>query len=223
MGFPNVDKQLVKLIAAGFATAKADPNRMAFLVKDLFEDLTAAERSQVSTYVTRKAFQTDVREKKGDNAYILPSFPLTDIPFPQIAISLGVGESDRYMGDLTGESEPILDDQENVTGWYIEKGYYERSTWDVHVVCATKDESIWLARLSQRFICEAFGQLAQVGINEVNIIMQDLRLEEGTMQPSTVFNRSIKLQATVSNTWKEQVGSNGTYAMGENAELSSQT
>jgi hypothetical protein len=205
VGFPNVDKQLVRIIAAGFAAAKADPARMAFLIGDLFDDLTDAERTQITTYLTRKAIKTDVRDKKGDNVYIITSFPLLDIPFPQIAISLGVGESDRFMGDLTGESEPIKDDADNITGWCIEKGYYERSSWDTHVVCATKDEAIWLARLCQRFICEAFGQLSQLGINEVNIIVQDLRCEEGTMQPSTVFNRSIKLQATVSNTWNEMI------------------
>ena len=49
MGFPNVDKQLVKIIAAGFAAAKASPARMAFLIGDLFDDLTDAERAQIST------------------------------------------------------------------------------------------------------------------------------------------------------------------------------
>lgn len=218
MGFPNVDKQLVRIIAAGFAAAKADADRMAFLIGDLFDDLTEAEQLQIGTYVSRKTFKTDVREKKGDSVYLITSFPLIDIPFPQIAISLGVGESDRYMGDLTGESEAIKDADDQTIGWYIEKGYYERSNWDVHVVCSTKDESIWLSRFCQRFICEAFGALSQLGINEVTIIIQDLRCEEATMQPSTVFNRSIKLQATVANTWKEMVSATQ-IAEGDNAAL----
>ena len=162
--------------------------------------------------------KTDVRDKKGDNIYLITSFPLVDIPFPQIAISLGVGESDRFMGDLTGESEAIKDEDDQTIGWYIEKGYYERCNWDAHVVCATKDEAIWLSRFSQRFICEAFGALSQLGINEVNIIIQDLRCEEGTMQPSTVFNRSIKLQATVANTWRETI-STTQIAEGQNQSL----
>ena len=212
MGFPNVDKQLVRILTAGFNAAKADPT---FIIEDLFEDLDVAERAQITAYVTRKAYVNDVREHKGSNVYIIASFPLLDVAFPQIAISLGAGDSDRFMGDLTGQSKPITDGTGAVVAYAIEKGYYEKSNWDIHTVCATKDEAIWLSRLVQRFICEAFDDLARAGISEVNIFIQDIRADESTLQPSTVFNRAIRLSATVANTWNERIP-NGTYAEGTN-------
>lgn len=212
MGFPNVDKQLVRILTAGFNAAKADPT---FLIEDLFEDLDVAEQAQIAAYLTRKTFVNDVREHKGSNVYVIASFPLLEVPFPQIAISLGAGDSDRFMNDLTGQSKPITDGTGAVVAYAIEKGYYEKSNWDIHTVCATKDEAIWLSRLVQRFICEAFDDLARAGISEVNILIQDLRADENTLQPSTVFNRAIRLSATVANTWNERIP-NGTYAEGTN-------
>lgn len=216
MGFPNVDLQLVAIFTNSFIAAQAAP---AQVIADTFGDLDPTVQTQIAAYLTRKSFINDVREHGGSFVYIIPSFPLSDVPFPQIAISLGQGDSDRFIGDETGNSTPVLDGNGATIAWNVEKGYYEKSNWNIHIVCATKDEVIWLSRLCQRFICESFDALCTAGIMEVNIFIQDLRADENTMQPSTVFSRGIRMSATVANTWNIQIPLMADYEVGNNTAL----
>ena len=124
--------------------------------------------------------------------------------FPQITVNLGEDNSDRYMGDSTGESIPVLDGDDNLIAHDIVKGYYGKSHWLINIIAATKDETIWLSRCCQYFICLGMLELAQKGMNEIDIAMADLRPDQQQL-PMEVFNRAIKITGVTEKTWKVRV------------------
>jgi hypothetical protein len=216
MGFPNVDLILRDLFLAQFAAAKLDPQTV---VADLFEDRSAAEQAEIAAYLTARLFTGDVRDRGGNRrVFILPHFPAVDLPFPQIGIYSGeVDSNDRVLGDATGETEPVYDG-ETLIGWDETKGYWELSSWNIDVIAATKDETIWLSRLCQYFICQQLLDLHQQGIIEVGIALTDLRMDKGTLQPMQAFVRGVKVHCRVANTWKKRLPV-GTYQTGNNLAL----
>ena len=204
MGFPNVDMFLVKAFISGFQKLQSDPE---FAINDLFEDLEQDDRAQIITYLNRLNVTKDLRDRdeKKKYLYIFPDFPLLGCPIPQIAISLGQEDTaEKFLGDAIGDNpEPIMKGATQI-GWTIEKGYLAAASWNVDVVCATKEEAIWLSRCCQRFICEALNDLAGIGVIEVNITLADMRMEaQQLMQPGEMFNRTLRVTAKVCNTWKK--------------------
>ena len=211
MGFPNVDKILVKLFMAGFTSLKVDPTPIA----DIFSDLEVGEIAEVAQYVASKDFTTDLRDRDTGKVYLMPNFPLIDMPFPQIAINLGKEDSDRFIGDETGHSLPVVDTNQNVIAWDIIKGYYAPGNWTISVVTTTKDEAIWLTRCCQYFICQAFLLLESKGLMEINLSISDMQLSQEQL-PMTVFNRTINLSGKTANTWKVRVPAAAEYGTGVN-------
>lgn len=211
MGFPNVDKYLVKLFSEKFIAATIDGG---FTINDTFDDLDAGEIAEITAYINRKVFTTDLRKRDDGMVYILPQFPRLDMPLPQIGISLGQeSTADKFLDDLQGESTPYpaIGTQ---THWDIPKVYFGAATYRIDVVTATKDEAIWMARLIQRFICEAQDAMAGIGIFEVDITLADLKLEQ-EHYPSEVFNRAVQINCKVQNSWIKRVPI-GNYATGIN-------
>jgi len=219
MGFPNVDLQLVKIFLAGFAAAKADPT----VIDDLFEDLDDTDRAAIKQYLASLTVTDDVRQRKEHHRYLylLPHFPLSGYPFPQIGVSLGTEDSaERFISDYTGDPVPVTDQQGTLIGYDQEKGYLGQGHWNIDVVSATKPESIWLSRFCQLFICESQDYLTGLGIQEVSVALGDIKLEaQQTMQPSEIFNRGVRVSAKVANTWKKRLPINGDYQTGINQAL----
>jgi len=220
MAFPNVDKFLVKWFLQRFEEVQLDLERF---VEDTFNDLEAeTEQVEIITYLTETTFTDSVQDREEGKrfAYILPHYPVAEVNFPQIAISLGQeNQSDKFLGDATGESFPVTDDDGNIVAFDVQKGYLATATWQIDVVCGTKDEAIWLSRCCQRFICEALDELDQIGANEISISLADLKLDDkAMMQPMTVFNRAISISAKVANTWLKRVPAY-TYRTGNNVAL----
>jgi hypothetical protein len=214
MGFPNVDKYLVKLFFEKFAAAKTDGG---FAINDTFDDLDAGEITEITAYINRKTFTGDLRKRDDGQVYILPHFPLLDMPLPQIGISLGQeNTADKFLNDLLGESKPYPATGTQ-THWDIPKGYVASAIYRVDVVTATIDEAIWLARLVQRFICEAQDSLAGIGAYEIDITVADLKPEQEHL-PQTVFNRAVQISCKVQNSWTKRVPI-GDYATGTNVQL----
>jgi hypothetical protein len=201
MGFPNVDKILVRMFGQEFEALKLDSD---YIINDLFEDLDPDEREEITTYIQRKEFVTDIRRREDSAVYLLTTFSTLDLPFPQISVTLGQEDTDRYMGDQVGQSAPVLDGNGATIAWDITKGFYAKSNWNISVVTATKDEAIWLSRLCQLFIFKNMMELEEAGVAEVNLSISDMKLEQD-QQPLTVISRGIRMSATTLNSWIKRV------------------
>jgi hypothetical protein len=221
MGFPNVDIFLVNRIVARFQAIQPDPTEV---VADLFEDLDDQTKAEISLYITRLRVTKDLKERGEESQrylYVLPHFPLADHPFPQVGISLGTEDTaEKFIGDYTGEAVEVKDKTGVTIGWDVVKGYFASAAWDIDVVCATKDEAIWISRFVQLFTLEALDDLDIVGVKQVSVALKDMRLvSDSVMQPNTVFNRGVKVTAgMVANTWKKRVPVQ-TYGTGTNTGL----
>jgi len=204
MGFPNVDLILRDLFLTEFQAVKSDPG---FAIADLFEDRGEAEQAEITEYIINRRFTGDVQDRGDERrVFILPHFPTSDLPFPQIGIYSGeVDGLDRVLGDYTGESEEVKNEDGTTIGWAQIKGYWEVSAWNVDVVTSTKDEAVWLSRLCQYFICQNFPEMTVKGILEVDVTMTDMRIEKSTLQPLQYFARGLKVRAKVANTWKKRL------------------
>lgn len=216
MGFPNVDLILRDLFVASFEEAKTRPEEV---VADLFSDRSEAEQMDIVAYLVGRQYVGSVKDRDtGKRVYILPHFPSSELPFPQVGISHGdVDSTDRFVGDYTGTAVPIPATG-TPTHWLIEYGYYERSSWNIDVVAATKEEAIWLSRFCQYFVCQSLLDLGQKGIHEVDITPTDIRIEEGTMQPISAFVRRVRVIAKTANTWRKRIDAY-TYETGINTAL----
>lgn len=217
MAFLNIDKLLVSKFIEKFSALKEDPD---FAVNDTFEDLPEEEIQNVLLFLSRKEFTEETRDREGSKVYVMPNFPLSEVPFPQIAVSLGSESPDRFLGDMVDvESTHVLNDAGDIIGYDTTKGYMSKVNLTIHCVCSSKNEAIWLTRLCQRFISESFTEFSSMGVHEIGMTLQDLVADEGTMQPSTIFNRAIQFTATVENTWKKRTLITGTYDTGVNLAL----
>ena len=207
---------LVKMFIAGFATIKADSTPLL----DIFGDLDQGEIAEVAQYLGHKQFTSDIRKRDDGQVYILPDFPRLDMPFPQISVHVGEEGMDRYLGDTLGESVPVMDG-ENVVAWDMVKGYLAPGNWKVNVICATKDEAIWLTRCCQYFICQNLTAMEQQGLVEVLISVMDMQPAPG-QQPIDVCCRAIQITGKVENTWKVRVPA-FSFETGNNVALTKET
>jgi len=217
MGFPNVDTYLCRKFTDHFADTQNDPTET---IDDLFEDMDEPERMEVSEYLQSTRFTRDTRDReKGRRVvYIVPHFPMTDIPFPQIGISLGTETvSDKFIGDYTGESIPVKDCQGNVVAFDIPKGYYATASWNIDVLCPTKDETVWISRFCQLFVCRLLEDLDAMGVQEVAVSLADINIQSEQF-PHAVFCRRITISGKTANTWKKRIPSH-TYKTGINKAL----
>lgn len=210
MGFPNIDKLLVKIFAAGFTSLQQD----ATPVSEIFEDLDDSEQNEIITYVRKKQISTDIRDHEGSQLYILPNFPLLAAPLPQIGVTLGSEQSDRSIGDWTGEATPVKDAGNNVIAWKAPKGCLANSTWNINIVAATKDEVAWLTRICQACIYDALDTLDAAGVLEAVINVADVKIEQEQI-PMAVFARMITVTGRVAHTWSKLIP-NTVYTTGNN-------
>ena len=212
MGFPNVDIFLVGKLLEKFTAVKASPT---FAVADLFEDLTSQDWTDITIYLGRKTFTKDLRDRPTSAVYIMPHFPLLDMPLPQIGISLGNEQTvEKFLDDTVGDATPYPSTGTQ-THWDVPKGYWASANYTIDVAAATKDETIWLARFVQRFLCEEQDALDAIGAKEVTISQQDMRLNNDQM-PVTVFNRQVTVSCKVANTWTKRLPVS-TYTLGANS------
>lgn len=203
MGFPNVDIFLVSKFQKRFkGLASSDGT---FIINDLFDDLDREDIAAVSSYVRRKMFTTDLRDRADEQVYILPHFPLLDMPLPQIGVSLGNDTTaGGFLGDITEESAEVLNSTGERIGWDVQKGYLSSATYQIDIAAATKLETIWLSRFVQRFILEEQENLAQAGVLNIDISLQDMRVDQSAM-PCMVFARQVNMKCTLANAWRKRL------------------
>lgn len=216
MGFPNVDIFLSAKLIERFNQTKADPS---FIVADLFDDLDAAEQAEITEYIQRKSYTDDLRERTDSELFIFPSYPMFNVPLPQIGISLGNEDTaEKFFDDVVGEAVPYPD-AINPTHWDIPKGYWAQANYQADIVCTTKDEVIWISRFVQRFVVEELDTLDQLGVKEVMVSLQDTMLKNET-QPTIAFSRTLRISCKVANTWTKRIPASF-YTTGNNTALTS--
>ena len=124
---------------------------------------------------------------------------------------------DRYLGDISDDAEPVTDATGAVVAWDVIKGYFAPGNWKINIVCATKDEAIWLTRCCQYFICLDLMELERKGLIEASISVMDMQPSPG-QAPMNVCCRAINLTGKVTNSWKVRILAES-FALGINAAL----
>lgn len=218
MGFPDIDIWLVDKMKIWFDALKASPD---FILNDTFSSLSDTRRANIKAYVVRKKYTTDLRDRDNSTGqvFIFNHFPLSDTTLPQIAINLGSETpTEDFIGyDDGGGSTPVIQKINNVdtvVAYDSLKTYFFSTVLNIDVVAATKDESVWLSRLVQRFICDSFLDMSAVGVYEQNVSLADMKLME-EHQPLTAFNRRVTLTCSGKNTWTLRTAA-ATYKTGIN-------
>lgn len=204
MGFPNLDKLLVKLFLEKIRALRTDES---YRLEELFGDFDAGEIQQVRQYLNAVTATDNIRDRgTGRFLYILPHYPLAELDYPQIGISVGTEDTaERFLGDETGdEPYPVKDGSGKVIAWDLRRGYWGSGQWNIEIAAGTKDEVIWLSRLCQLALVDNFTTLDAVGIKEVTLALADLR-PDPNYYPQNIFLRGIKLVAgKVANTWAKR-------------------
>lgn len=220
MGFPNVDLYLVSRFIECFSNAKGN---LDFYVSDIMEDRPDAERETIRLYLNGLRVTSDQKDRSSEKTlFVVPSWPMFDLPFPQIGVSLASeGTVERLLGDETGTKRTgtaIIGGVE-VGFQDTEYGYWASGQWNVDVVCASKLEAVWLANLCRRFVLASFLDLDEMGVKEVTLSLADIRLE-GEQLPVPVFGRRLSIIAgRVTHTWWEREYFDGVYGIGINKGL----
>jgi hypothetical protein len=215
MSFINIDLYLVDLFHSFIKSVQDDDN--CRVIDDVFSDRPVPYREAIKGYLRSKHITKDFGDReREDNIYVLPSHPLRELAFPQVAIYLAEENSaDWYLGGITG-TDLIPIDEPDFTGYGIENGAIAMATYRADIVANTKEEAIWISRLCQRAIYGKILELDGMGVKEAKVGMADLQLHPEHF-PSLVFGRGVFLTAKVIQTWIERQPALGTYEVGRNA------
>lgn len=230
MGFPNVDLWLVNQFVEQFEGAQGDPGDpetpdvLSVLIADTFPDLDAAKRAEIQERLAGYAILTDLRTgADGPTLTIMPGFPLTDVPFPQISVVVaGEMGNDIPLGFGTGEATAVYDPEDEsespaIIGWDMPKAYWATCTYQVQVLCGHWWELIWLTRLCQRFILGMERTLAAQDVFIEAITVADLQLNPQQF-PTLAFARGISLTCRASMSVTDRLPAS-TYETGVNVAL----
>lgn len=220
-GFLNLDLYLVELFCLYLNWVRNDPEHTA--IADVFGKHTPEYRGRIASYLASLNITTDIREREEGvrYLYILPSFPMADLPFPQIGIYLGEEvETDHYLGDI------VTDEQITITGPGGEPiavdniyGECSQATYRADVLDNSKEAVVWLSRLCQRAIISKKSELSQLGAQEINMSLSDLKIEQEQF-PTVAFGRALTVTSKIVQTWKKREPIY-TYGEGVNTALES--
>jgi hypothetical protein len=202
MGSPNVDFYLVKTISEFLSEVQRDP---AAVVETLFEDAPGQMQAEIAQWIGRQTITSDFRDRREGALYVIPSMPLADLPFPQIAAYVGSENDTEFMlGSDDGEpTQPIMEDGE-IVGWQDEMAVISSGQWRVDIVCGSRYEAIWLSRLCQLALRRKLLEMDGLGIKEVSLSLADLQLDHQRF-PQAVYARGIMMQAKVVQTWTDRL------------------
>jgi hypothetical protein len=202
--FISLDLHFVELFSTFIETAKNDGG---LIVSDLFADRPEEERAAIMKYLTRHSIITDMTQMCEDDEnviYVIPSFPLTNFPMPQIGVYMGPEtSSDFFVGNNLGKSWPVMKDNATI-GYDNAKGYYANVNYRADVVCLSKLEAIWLGKLCQRALAGDIPALEGMDITEHVISAVDTQLEN-VQFPALVFSRAVTYSGKALQWWKERV------------------
>jgi hypothetical protein len=217
MAFINLELYFRDLFAAAIVEAGTDDR----IIADLFSDRPEAERSAVQQYFSERRVLTDMNEELGKRErgiYVLESFPLGHLPFPQIGVYLGGEDSQDFMlGQETGAPPvPVLVNNE-ITNWDTEKGYYAGINYRADIIANSKAEVIWLSRICQRAIASNIMALEAKGVIEARISAGDTKPEQ-EHYPALVFSRAVIFTGKSLHTWTTRVPVYNGFEIGNNTE-----
>jgi hypothetical protein len=210
--FINLDLYFRDLFASFLNQIKTDD----WIIDDLFKDRPDAERHAIKKYLMSRRIVTDIQEQEESPIYVIPSFVLNGLPFPQIAIHLGGENSqDHFVGMETGgDPIPVMKNNE-VVAWDQERGYYAAVNYRADIIANSKDEVIWLSRICQRAIAGKILELDEMGVIEPHIGTADTELEQ-KFYPAIVFSRAVVFSGKSLHTWMERAPVQEPYEIGDN-------
>jgi hypothetical protein len=220
VSIPNFDLILQELFKA--AIEELQQVGTEWIVDDLFSDRTLNYRDAITQYVNGITVTDDIREREHGRRflYAIPSFPMADVPFPQIGTYLAPEElSDFFIGDSIGiESTEIRNGAGTVTAIEHTHGCFGQATYWSDIIANTKEEVIWLSRICQRKLLTNLRNLEAQGAMDVRISLGDMKLEQ-EHYPAMVFARRLIFSCKLGITWTDRVPINGTYQTGINTAL----
>lgn len=214
MGFLNVDIILKEKIIEFMGLLRDEEY---YRVHDIFEGLSENTRDEIYKYINRLNVTDNVQTRREDEnfLYVISSPILADGPFPQIGVYVGnEAQDERGLGDDTGEDAiPIVEDDVTVA-WEATFGLWQRGKWIIDIIGTTRDETIWLSRICQYAIALNFKALDLLGLNEMDISLQDTLLDK-QFQPGLVYSRRLIVGGKFAGTWKDRFEAS-TYETGVN-------
>lgn len=217
MAFINLELYLRDLFAAALEEARNDDR----VIADLFSDRPEDERFAAQQYVASRRVLTDMYEElgKGERGiYVTPSFPIGNLPFPQIGIYMGTEDSaDHMVGQDTGAAPVPVVQNEVTVAWDIEKGYFAGINYRADIIANSKDEVIWLSRICQRALAKNILALEAKGVIEVRISAGDTKPEQEHF-PTLIFSRAVIVTGKALHTWTVRTPAYG-YELGNNTEV----
>lgn len=200
MGIPNIDLYLISLLQAFFGLVKGPG---AYVLDDLFAGHAAEEIDSIKLYLATHEVTADIRKQREGQRYLylLDSYPLADIPFPQVCVTVGDENSvEHFLGDESGTRESIEDGAGNVIAFDDEQVVMSSGTWAIDIMASTKRELVWLSRISQLAILSNLAQLHDVGLMEIDCSVADMRLDPQHF-PQTGLARRLTIRGKVRQTW----------------------
>lgn len=217
MGLLNLDLYLVDLFHDFINGVKNDDN--CRMVDEIFADRPDQYREMVKGYLRSMNITKDLQDRAREerNIYILPSYPLRDLAFPQIAIHLAdENTTDWFLGEMSS-NPPAAISEPGFVGWEIEHGCFAQARYQADIVANTPEESIWLARLCQRALLGNVRQMEAMGFIEMTVGMADIQLHPEHF-PSQVFGRGVFVNGKAGHTWTVRIPQS-TYQTGNNTAL----
>ena len=220
MAFNDVDLYLSDKLMETINELRGDD---IYVLEDAFSGRPERELAALREYLGKLVLTDDVdhRKKDGEHVlYVLLSFPLADLPAPQICITLPTEQANDFpLGAGVQDTEEATDGDGNVTGYVIRKGYFAQGQWNVDILAASKLEAIWLARMVQLTILRCLDDMDLNGVKNVSFNTVDLEIAQQQL-PQLMFARRIQISGVVIQEWIEHQ-SNGIYAEGVNLALES--
>lgn len=220
MSVPNLDLTLIDLFKA--AVEEVQDSDSQWVIDDLFADRSDDYLNGIKLYLSSVKVTSDMREREDGQRflYVIPSFPMADMPFPQIGVYLAPEEvNDFFLGNSVGiETTEIKDASGTTIALEKTNGCFGQAAYWADIVANTKEEVIWLSRICQRSILVNLKGLEELGAMEIRISLGDLKLEQ-EHYPAMVFARRLIFNCKLGITWTERIPLSGTYATGINKAL----
>jgi hypothetical protein len=201
MAILDVDLLLFQIIEQFFLEVQRDRR----LIEEIFEYRTETERDMIADYLAQHSMTQDIRNADEDNPfiYLIPSFPMMDIPLRQICIYVASeGQTDHMLGSDTGQSTVRTDVNGNRIGVDAVMGAYVHGSYIIDVVSQSKEETVILNRLCYVAILKGLEALESYGVMDTSLTIADAMLDP-QYTPIMALSRRMTFAATVLHTWNK--------------------
>lgn len=205
MAIPDVDLYLVDIIIELLNGAKGD---LAYLIDDVFSLRPDSERASLREYLGGMEITDNVelRDDRKRFLYVIPSHPLMDVPFPQIAVTVPNEQiNDFPLGNAPDDTpREVRDSSGEIIGYDVSQSCFAAGQWHIEVVAGTKIETVWLSRLVQVAVLRNLDQMDQIGVKNITLGMMDLQLDPKQL-PQLAYARRVQVNGLTVHEWTTRI------------------